>query len=63
VGEKYKHGEVIEHRKYGQTDFDRSLVLEKRTQLVAAGRVRRQPRQLVAGLTLLVSELTWQCLL
>lgn len=31
-----KSGQVIEDREYGETDFDRSLVLDKRTELVAA---------------------------
>ncbi len=34
-GMKDKHGEVIEDRVYNQKDFDRTLVLEKRTELVA----------------------------
>jgi type I restriction enzyme R subunit len=35
-GQTDKHGELIEDRVYNQTDMDRSLVLEKRTQRVAA---------------------------
>lgn len=34
-GKKDKYGQEIEDRIYNQKDFDRSLVLEKRTQLVA----------------------------
>jgi type I restriction enzyme R subunit len=34
-GKKDKHGEEIEDRIYNQRDFDRSMVLEKRTELVA----------------------------
>ena len=34
-GKKDKHGEAIEDRIYNQKDFDCSLVLEKRTELVA----------------------------
>jgi type I restriction enzyme R subunit len=34
-GKVDKHGEVIEDRIYNQRDFDRDLVLEQRTQLVA----------------------------
>lgn len=34
-GQTDKHGEVIEDRIYNQRDFDRNLVLEKRTELVA----------------------------
>lgn len=34
-GQVDKHGSVIEDRIYNQTDFDRSLILEKRTELVA----------------------------
>ena len=34
-GKKDKHGEEIEDRIFNQKDFDRSLVLEQRTQLVA----------------------------
>ncbi len=34
-GKQDKHGETIEDRVYNQKDFDRSLVLEKRTELVA----------------------------
>lgn len=34
-GQTDKHGEEIEDRIYDQKDFDRSLVLEKRTELVA----------------------------
>lgn len=33
--QKDKHGEVIEDRIYNQKDFDRSLVIDKRTELVA----------------------------
>jgi len=35
-GKTDKYGELIEDREYSGTDFDRSLVLEKRTALVAA---------------------------
>lgn len=35
-GKKDKYGEEIEDRIYNQQDFDRTLVLEKRTELVAA---------------------------
>ena len=35
-GKTDKHGELIEDRVYNQRDFDRTLVLEKRTELVAA---------------------------
>jgi len=35
-GKKDKHGELVEDRTYNQQDMDRSLVLEKRTELVAA---------------------------
>jgi type I restriction enzyme R subunit len=34
-GKKDKHGEEIEDRVYNQRDFDRTMVLEKRTDLVA----------------------------
>ena len=34
-GKVDKHGELIEDRVYNQNDFDRNLVLEKRTELVA----------------------------
>jgi type I restriction enzyme R subunit len=34
-GKRDKHGKVIKDRVYNQKDFDRSLVLEKRTELVA----------------------------
>jgi type I restriction enzyme R subunit len=34
-GKRDKHGEVIDDRIYNQRDFDRTLVLEKRTELVA----------------------------
>jgi type I restriction enzyme R subunit len=34
-GQTDKHGKLIEDRIYNQKDFDRSLVLEKRTELVA----------------------------
>ena len=34
-GQKDKHGQVIEDRVYNQKDFDRKLVIEERTQLVA----------------------------
>jgi len=36
AGKRDKHGELIEDRIYNQRDFDRTLVLEKRTELVAA---------------------------
>jgi len=35
AGKRDKHGELIEDRVYNQRDFDRTLVLEKRTELVA----------------------------
>lgn len=35
TGKKDRHGKVIEDRVYNQRDFDRELVLEKRTELVA----------------------------
>jgi type I restriction enzyme, R subunit len=35
-GKTDKHGQEIEDREYNTTDFDRMLVLEKRTELVAA---------------------------
>ena len=35
-GQTDKHGELIEDRIYNQKDFDRNLVLEKRTEVVAA---------------------------
>ena len=35
-GQADKHGNLIEDRIYNQKDFDRTLVLEKRTELVAA---------------------------
>jgi type I restriction enzyme, R subunit len=35
-GKTDKYGEEIEDREYNETDFDRNLVLEKRTELVAA---------------------------
>ena len=35
AGQTDKYGEVIEDRIYNQRDFDRSLVLEERTELVA----------------------------
>lgn len=35
-GKTDKHGQEIEDREYNDLDFDRSLVLEKRTELVAA---------------------------
>jgi type I restriction enzyme R subunit len=35
-GKTDKYGELIEDREYNATDFDRDLVLEKRTELVAA---------------------------
>ena len=34
-GKRDKHGEEIEDRIYNQRDFDRTLVLEQRTELVA----------------------------
>lgn len=34
-GQKDKHGNVIEDRVYNQKDFDRSLVIDERTELVA----------------------------
>ena len=35
-GQTDKHGQLIEDREYNDRDFDRSLILEKRTELVAA---------------------------
>jgi type I restriction enzyme, R subunit len=35
-GKTDKHGQTIEDREYNETDFDRNLILEKRTELVAA---------------------------
>lgn len=35
-GKTDKYGQVIEDREYNETDFDRNLVLERRTELVAA---------------------------
>ena len=35
-GKLDKHGQRIEDREYGETDFDRNLILEQRTALVAA---------------------------
>jgi len=35
-GKTDKYGQVIEDREYNETDFDRNLILEKRTELVAA---------------------------
>jgi len=34
-GKKDKYGQLIEDREYNERDFDRSLILEKRTELVA----------------------------
>ena len=34
-GKTDKHGQAVEHRQYNTRDFDRNLVLEKRTELVA----------------------------
>lgn len=34
-GKTDKHGQLVEHRQYNSKDFDRNMVLEKRTQLVA----------------------------
>jgi type I restriction enzyme R subunit len=36
AGQTDKYGQIIEDREYNSRDFDRSLVLEKRTRLVAA---------------------------
>jgi len=36
IGKKDKYGELIEDREYNQSDFDKQLILEKRTELVAA---------------------------
>lgn len=36
AGQTDKHGQVIEDREYNDLDFDRTLILEKRTALVAA---------------------------
>lgn len=35
-GQRDKHGQLIEDREYNDRDFDRNLILEKRTTLVAA---------------------------
>jgi type I restriction enzyme R subunit len=35
-GKTDKHGQLIDDREYNETDFDRNLILEKRTELVAA---------------------------
>ena len=35
-GKTDKHGQLIEDREYNETDFDQQLILEKRTELVAA---------------------------
>jgi type I restriction enzyme, R subunit len=35
-GKTDKHGQLIEDREYNETDFDRNLILEQRTELVAA---------------------------
>ena len=35
-GKTDKYGQVIEDREYNETDFDRNLILERRTELVAA---------------------------
>jgi type I restriction enzyme R subunit len=35
-GKVDKHGQIVEQRQYNTKDFDRNLVLEKRTQLVAS---------------------------
>lgn len=35
LGKTDKHGNLIEDREYNETDFDRNLILEKRTELVA----------------------------
>ena len=35
-GKVDKHGQLIEDREYNESDFDRNLILEKRTELVAA---------------------------
>jgi type I restriction enzyme R subunit len=35
-GQTDKYGQLIEDREYNETDFDRNLILEKRTELVAA---------------------------
>jgi type I restriction enzyme R subunit len=36
VGQTDKYGRIIEDREYNDSDFDRNLILEKRTELVAA---------------------------
>lgn len=36
LGQVDKYGQLIEDREYNQRDFDRNLILEKRTELVAA---------------------------
>jgi type I restriction enzyme R subunit len=36
TGKLDQHGQAVEHRQYNTKDFDRTLVLEKRTQLVAS---------------------------
>lgn len=35
-GKTDKHGQLIEDREYNETDYDRTLILEQRTELVAA---------------------------
>jgi len=35
-GKTDKYGQLIDDREYGETDFDRNLILEQRTELVAA---------------------------
>ena len=36
VGQLDKHGQLIEDREYNERDYDRNLILEKRTEVVAA---------------------------
>jgi type I restriction enzyme R subunit len=36
LGKTDKYGQLIEDREYNDLDFDRNLILEKRTELVAA---------------------------
>jgi type I restriction enzyme R subunit len=36
IGKTDRYGQLIEDREYNETDFDRNLMLEKRTELVAA---------------------------
>ena len=36
IGQTDKHGQLIEDREYNDSDYDRNLILEKRTEVVAA---------------------------